>query len=143
MAQLTANRDTPEYGRNDSRVLAYAPVASDEFYVGGLVGIDSADGKLKPAAAALTTLTMVGRCEERYTSPASPPADKVVRVKSGTFLFGNSAAADLIAADDIGANCYAVDDNIVGLTNGGGTRSVAGKIENVDSDGVWVSIKPF
>ena len=61
-------------------------------------------------------------------------------VRRGTFRFLNSSAGDLIALSDIGASCYIVDDQTVAKTNGGTTRSVAGKIRDVDADGVWVEI---
>ena len=50
----------------------------------------------------------------------------------------NSAAADQITAADIGNDCYGVDDQTVAKTNGANTRSVAGKIYDVDAQGVWV-----
>ncbi|MCX7559112.1 hypothetical protein OS190_05990 [Sulfitobacter sp. F26204] len=58
--------------------------------------------------------------------------------QAGTFLLANSAAADLIATADIGAVCYAVDDQTVAKTDGTGTRSVAGFIADVEPRGVWV-----
>ena len=142
MAALTANRETPRRASPDDRRLAYAPVASDEFYIGGIVAVDTADSKLKPGATS-TTLVAVGVCAERYTSPASVPSTKYVKLMTGTHRFDNSAAADLIALDDIGKVCYIVDDQTVALTNGGATRSIAGRIEDVDSSGVWVSFRPF
>lgn len=51
----------------------------------------------------------------------------------------NSAGADLIALKDIGADCFAVDDETVSLTDGGaGARARAGKIHDVTAEGVWV-----
>ena len=52
--------------------------------------------------------------------------------------FANSASADLISLADIGADCYIVDDQTVAKTSGTNTRSVAGKVFDVDADGVWV-----
>ena len=54
------------------------------------------------------------------------------------FHFANSAAADAIAIGDIGAVCFAVDDQTVAKTNGSSTRSPAGIVEDVDATGVWV-----
>ena len=39
---------------------------------------------------------------------------------------------------DIGSDCYIVDDQTVAKTSGTNTRSVAGKVFDVDADGVWV-----
>ena len=65
-----------------------------------------------------------------------------VRIQSsrGVFPFANSAAGDQITRADIGANAYIVDDQTVAKTNGTNTRSVAGVIRDVDSDGVWIEI---
>jgi hypothetical protein len=53
----------------------------------------------------------------------------------------NSSDADAISTANIGADCYIVDDQTVALTNGTNTRSVAGKIFDVDSAGVWVDMR--
>lgn len=63
-----------------------------------------------------------------------------VSVRRGVFRFANSSAGDAIALADVGATCYAVDDQTVAKTDGTGTRSAAGTIRDVDADGVWVQI---
>ena len=55
--------------------------------------------------------------------------------EAGTFAFANSASGDLIARADIGNDCYIVDDQTVAKTNGSSTRSIAGKVYDVDADG--------
>lgn len=62
------------------------------------------------------------------------------RVERGTFLFANSASGDAIAAADIGAWCYVVDNNTVAKTDDSGARPKAGKIMAVESAGVWVEV---
>ncbi len=61
-------------------------------------------------------------------------------MRRGCFRFANSAAADLIALADIGADCYVVDDQTVAKTSASNTRSIAGKVRDVDAAGVWVEI---
>ncbi len=56
----------------------------------------------------------------------------------GIFAYENSSAADEITKADIGKDCYIVDDQSVAKTDGTGTRSVAGKVFDVNSHGVWV-----
>jgi hypothetical protein len=56
-------------------------------------------------------------------------------VRSGIFKYGNSSAGDLIAAVNIGADCYIVDDQTVALTSNTGARCKAGKVHGVDTDG--------
>jgi hypothetical protein len=62
------------------------------------------------------------------------------RYREGVFLFVNSTGGDAIAQADVGAVCYIVDDQTVAKTNGGSTRSPAGAIRAVDTQGVWVEV---
>ena len=51
-----------------------------------------------------------------------------------------SAATILVADDDRGKDCYIVDDQTVHRTDGSGTRSPAGRIHSVTSEGVFVEM---
>ncbi|SMF86270.1 hypothetical protein SAMN06265365_1873, partial [Tistlia consotensis] len=55
------------------------------------------------------------------------------------FRFAN-AAADPVDLADVNTDCFIVDDQTVAATNGTNTRSVAGKVRDVDQLGVWVEI---
>ena len=55
-----------------------------------------------------------------------------------TARFRNSSAGDLIVQADVGKICWIVDDDQVAKTNGTATRSPAGIIEALDTNGVWV-----
>jgi hypothetical protein len=70
---------------------------------------------------------------------AGSAGDLSANVRSGVCRVNNSANADLIAQANVGSPCFVVDDNTVALTDGGGTRSVAGTIVAVDTAGVWVA----
>lgn len=132
MPALAAARNTPERAGN----VAGVPVkAATTCHQGGIAVLDA--GYAAPGRTALN-LIAIGRFEE--TATAVVAGDATARVKRGTFKFANSAAADLIAQADAGADCYIVDDQTVAKTNGTNTRSRAGKIEAVDADGVWVQI---
>ncbi|MEZ5782078.1 MAG: hypothetical protein R3D70_10680 [Rhizobiaceae bacterium] len=62
-----------------------------------------------------------------------------VTVERGTFKFFNYGS-DAVTAAEIGKNCYVFDDQTVAKTDGSSARSVAGKVIDVDSDGVWVAL---
>ena len=132
MAALTAFRDTLEKAAPFSSLQAEVGADSTQFFAGGIVVLDQADGKMKKAFVA-TTLIAIGRCEETFLTGTSNT--RKIKARSGIFKYGNSASGDLIAADDIGKDCYLVDDQTVALTNGTNTRSRAGKIHSVDTDG--------
>lgn len=133
MTALTKNRDTPM----KDGVLFSAPVAAAKtIYAGALVALD-ASGNITPGAAA-TTLIGAGRAEEYVDNSGGSAGDLSVTFRKGVFRFGNSASTDAITRAEIGDNCYIVDDATVAKTNGSNTRSVAGKIVDVDAGGVWV-----
>ena len=135
MAALSADRNTPIRTAED---FEFPVAASTLIYAGSLVCINASSLATKGAVA--TTLKCVGIATERADNSAGLASAIRVKVRRGCFRFANSAAADLIALADIGADCFIVDDQTVAKTNGGATRSIAGKIRDVDADGVWVQI---
>jgi len=64
-----------------------------------------------------------------------PHSNAVIRV-----LEDGEGATLMIAAAEIGTYCYIVDDQTVAKTDGTATRSSAGKVFDVDAQGVWVEI---
>ena len=60
--------------------------------------------------------------------------------ETGVFRFKNSAAGDLITRADLGVDCYIVDDETVAKTSATNTRAIAGKVRDIDADGVWVQV---
>lgn len=133
MAALTEDRNTH---RRDGDYIYMGVAAAKTIYAGALVARD-ASGYATPGAVA-TTLLGQGRAEEQVDNSAGIDGALSVQVRKGVFKFGNSAAADLISIAEIGDYCYIVDDQTVAKTDGSGTRSTAGRIFQVDSDGVWV-----
>jgi hypothetical protein len=107
-----------------------------EVFQGGLVALD-AGGNLVPMSTA-TGLKCVGRAEESIDNSAGADGDLSCKVKPGCFRWANSAAGDAITKAEVGSVCYGVDDQTVAKTDGTGTRSAAGIVHSVDTDGVWV-----
>lgn len=132
MVALTADRDTKQ---RSGAVFNRGVAASVQIYKGALVALNAA-GYLVPGSAA-TTLKADGVAQETVKGGASA-GDVSCGVERGVFRFANSAAGDAITIADIGNDCFIVNDQTVAKTNGTNTRSVAGKIEDVDSQGVWV-----
>ncbi len=133
MVALTSNRATKERS-GDVRELPMK--GATKLYAGAMSAVD-ANGLVVPMSTA-TTLRGIGRAEKLADNSAGANGDIKARVRAGVFQFANSAAADQITAADIGTDCYGVDDQTVAKTNGGNTRSVAGKVFDVDAQGVWV-----
>lgn len=120
--------------RREGHLLDFARANSVTCYPGGIACLN-ASGLVTPGATA-TTLKALGRTEREYLDADGTTVR--VEVRRGTFKFKNSAAGDLIANADYGSTCYVVDDETVAKTNGSSTRSAAGIVRGVDSDGVWV-----
>jgi len=133
MTALAADRDTPV---RDGVYLEDPVAAGKIIYTGALVVL-SATGYAEPGATA-TGLLARGRAEEQIDNSAGADGDVSVRVRRGIFRFDNDSSID---RTHITGTAYIVDDQTVAATDGTGTRSAAGEIVDVDSDGVWVWIK--
>lgn len=136
MTVLAAARSTPVKA---GELYSLGVAASQKIYQGAIVCRDAAGFAVKGATA--TTLKALGRAEALADNTSGSNDAITVPYRSGCFKYANSAAGDLIGRADIGNDCFIADDQTVAKTNGGATRSVAGKIDSIDADGgVWVWI---
>lgn len=133
MTALTADRNTPFRNAED---FEFGVKAATKIFAGSIVCLDI-NGQALPAATS-TTLKAVGVAQELADNTAGAANAIRVKARRGCFRFANSSAGDLIALADVGSDCYLVDDQTVAKTNGTSTRSVAGKVRDVDATGVWV-----
>jgi len=133
MAALTADRNTP---RRDGDIISMGVAGTKKIFSGALVARD-ANGYATPGAPA-TGLLGIGRAQAQADNSSGADGDVTLDVRKGVFRFTNSAGGDEIVAADIGSDCYIADDQTVAKTDGTGTRSVAGKVFDVEPDGVWV-----
>jgi hypothetical protein len=131
MTALTKGRRTPSRAGNR---IAHPLAAGAKVFAGGIGVLDA--GYLKPGRAA-TGLIAVGVIEDDADNSAGTDGDVVVTVSRGTFQLDNDGT-DPVGREHIGLNAYIVDDQTVAATDGEGTRSIAGKIIDVDAAGVWV-----
>ena len=136
MTALTQDRNSR---RRDGEQVA-PPVAANTRIFGGAIVCVNAAGFAVPGATS-TTLKAVGVAEQRADNLNGAAGAIRVRCRKGPHLFANSEAADAITLADVGADCFIVDDQTVAKTNGGNTRSVGGKIFDVDAEGVWVDFR--
>lgn len=135
MTALASDRNTPERAGDE---FVY-PVAADAVIYAGAIVMLNASGDATQGATATGQLC-VGRAEEQVDNTGGAAGAKTVKVRKGVFRWANSAAGDAITKAEIGDTCYIVDDQTVAKTDGTGTRSAAGKIVDVDADGVWVLV---
>lgn len=124
--------------RREGLTFSRPVAASAKIYIGALVVLN-ATKFAKPGYVA-TGLVADGVAEKFVDNTAGADGDVTVPVRAGCFPFANSASGDLIAQADIGNACYIVDDQTVAKTDASGTRSKAGTIIDIDSQGVWVGV---
>lgn len=136
MAALTQDRKTDQYGA--TRDPTYLPIAANTVIYAGAIVCVNASGLAVPGAVS-TTLRVAGRCEEQVLNnpgaAGSATAPPWVKVRPGIFFFNSGTAGDAIVEANVGFYCYVIDDNTVGLTTGGATRSIAGVIYTINPNG--------
>lgn len=132
---LTKDRNTK---RRDGKQFNDPVAANTRIFVGSLMCLNAA-GDAVPGSTS-TTLKARGIAQEQVDNLSGAAGAARIESRRGLFALANSAAGDQITRADIGANAYIVDDQTVAKTNGTNTRSVAGVIRDVDSDGVWIEI---
>lgn len=98
---------------------------------GVMIAIKTTDAEAYKAADT-ANLRVIGRNEDVGAE------NEIVTVKSGIFLFDNSAVYPVTQAY-IGAKCYVEDEETVS-TSGGSNNVVAGTVVDVVSAGVYVNI---
>lgn len=131
---LSQPRSTLERGRD----LLVVPVAANAvIHQGGLVALNASGSAVAGTVAA--TLKAAGRAEESVDNTGGGAGARSVKVKRGVFLFKNAAGDPLTIADTL-ADCFIVDDETVAKTSDTNARSKAGKVLEVEANGVWVEI---
>jgi len=132
---LSADRNTPQKEGS----LRNLPVAATTKIFQGALVCRNAAGNAVPGSVS-TTLKPIGVAQEFVDNSAGSAGDKRVTVKRGVFRFKNSASGDAITDADVGNDCYIVDDETLAKTSATNTRSIAGKVYEVDAQGVWLEI---
>jgi hypothetical protein len=135
MAALTAERNTISKADQLRNRVAWPVAASVKIWKGSLVMIDA--GYAKPGATA-TGKIKAGKALETVDNTTGAAGAKFVHVEEGTHKWAN-LGGDLVVAADVGVlDCFITDDQTVSKTSGGSTKSVAGRVMGLDTDGVWV-----
>ena len=136
MSALKQERNTPQYGVEVMpQLLSYPVAAGVHLYQGGLAVLKG--GYVEPGQSAADLITL-GRVEQGIDNTQGQAGEQKVLVRQGVFLWNNSADGEAVRAQDVGADCYVVDDQTVARTDGNDARSRAGKVVQVEPQGVWV-----
>ena len=132
MVALTADRNTP---LKSGDLRAGLVGASTTIFKRAIVMRNAAGYLIKGATA--TGSFGVGIAQTVADNSAGANGALSVNWRPGVAYLAN-LAGDPCLVTDIGAKCWIADDQTVAKTNGTGTRSPAGIIEDVDANGVWV-----
>lgn len=135
MAAATTPRNTPTIARPDRAARA---MASNARVIQGTIVALNAAGLAVPAITALN-LVADGMASETTDNTGGADGALKVEVRKGTFRFASAGGADLIGRTEIGKTVFLVDNQTLAKTDGGGTRSPAGKVFDVDANGVWIT----
>lgn len=131
MTALTTDRNTP---LQDAEIIGVPVAANVQVFAGSIV-VANASGYAVGGSTA-TSLTYLGRAEEYVDNRNGAAGAKVVRVRRlNAFKWANDGS---ITQANLMKPAYIVDDQTVAATDGTSTRSPAGRIIGVESDGVWV-----
>lgn len=141
MTATSVSIRTPEKGDGPiARSLPPVPVAASTTIRHGVMVAITFAGFLVEASAD-PSLRVLGRSEEYVDNSAGVAGAKSCPVKRGIFGFANSSSTQAISDLHVGRPCYAVDNQTVALRNPTGEYPYAGRVYDVDSDGlVYVEV---
>ena len=104
--------------------------SGQHIYVGSACGVKPADGLLY-VMGSHATLVALGVARQEIVGDGVLTCE----LREGVWPFENSASTDAIAETDVGATCYAVDDNTVAKTSNSSARAAMGKIVGLNAAG--------
>jgi len=143
MSALTSPRLTPMRPDYESKHVIWAQVRDGVvIWEGGIVVLDG--GKAAPGRSGLR-LTVLGIAQDTIDNRTYPTVlyqrARRVPVVSGIAQLENSRGDDAIGEADVGKLCFMVDDRTLARTDGGGRRSPAGRVHEVERGlRVWVDL---
>lgn len=132
MTAINEGRNTKR--RNADRV-SHLVNPGTTIFAGTMVSLLAANGNAVAGGTALSGV-VVAVAEDTVVGDGT----KRVETTRGCFQFANSGGADTITRADIGNTCYVVDNQTVAKTDNSAARKAAGKIIDVDAQGVWVAV---
>lgn len=133
---LVSDRNTFE---RDGKVLMLPVAANAKIFTGALVALNE-KGFAEPGTNK-TGYKGVGRAEEFVDNTSGTDGEITIRVKRGVFKFDNDSGIP-VKGSDVFAECYLKDDETVRGKDSGASapNPVAGKVIQLEDDGVWVEI---
>ncbi|MGK2898374.1 MAG: hypothetical protein ACSLE9_06775 [Burkholderiaceae bacterium] len=136
MTATTTDRNT----RQRPGIKRAFPMAAATLIPAGVIACLNASGLLVNGATS-ATLKCVGVTQKAADNSAGLASAINGEVETGVFgPFANSASTDQITLTEVGSDCYIVDNQTLAKTSNSAARSVAGKVWDVDTEGVWLKV---
>lgn len=136
MTATTVSIRTPDKGDAPiARSLPPMPVAASTTIRQGVMVALNLSGYLVEASAD-SSLRVIGRSEEEVDNSAGSAGALTCKVKRGVFGYANGTSTQAISDIHVGRPCYALDNQTVVLRNPTGDYPYAGRVYDVDSDGL-------
>jgi len=137
MTALTQDRKTDRINPEDSvlpLLLTPTPIEANTTCFAGGMAAYNASRNVVPAAAT-AGLIIMGRTESTVVNNPGTAGSQQVLVRPGAYYYNSGTGVDAITNANIGAPCYASDDQTVNLTDGGVGRPLAGTILGLNPNG--------
>lgn len=131
MTALAADFDRPRSGPPVAK--GYAPALANAVVKKGSLVVTTSAG-FGTVGSVATGLVARGVAIKACDNTGGANGAKSIDYEEGDFPFENHGA-DLLVQADNGLDCFIVDDNTVAKTNGGATRSRAGKFLGFNAAG--------
>lgn len=139
MSALTQGRNTP---RRDGDRFVFPVAEGAVCFVGGIAIMEG--GFCLPGYETDPAAETVGVFEETVDNSDGGDGDATVKVRRGVFRFANGVGLDEISLNHVGKAAFVIDDQTVGLGVGASNgRTLAGKVVDVDAQGVWVEMDAY
>ena len=106
--------------------------ATQQTYQGGRACVDTSTGLVVKGVAS-NTLIPIGVFTENQNTQSGGTVHIQLDREVVARWYENSASTDQITTADILKDVYVIDDQTVAKTNGGNTRSIAGRVWKIDS----------
>ncbi|MBD8890906.1 hypothetical protein [Roseibium litorale] len=121
--------------RRVGRQVAHPVAAGAKIFGGGLVVLEG--GFAKPGYTA-TNLIAAGMADASADNSSGAAGAITVTVSRDDWVRVPNDIGDPVTRASINQPCFIVDDETVAATDGGGTRSEAGTVRDLDDGGVWI-----
>ncbi|EHD21548.1 MULTISPECIES: hypothetical protein [Brenneria] len=130
-----SDRNTPHRAGQ----LFAVPIAQATEIFGGHLIAANAGGFAVPATATAAQVTLgVSDGWVDNSTGENGDADAIVR-RGRAWLFANYGG-DAVTQAQVGQDCFVVDSQTVAKTSNENARPIAGKVQAISADGVWVLI---